>query len=97
MTIKLSELLRGYARRRGIAQQVEAAMVLELFTRVSGDVLGSAHSASVKPLYFKEGTITVAVESPVLAQELKLHERIIVERINKKRGTASVKSLRFLS
>ena len=72
-------------------------MILEFFTQSIETILDEQARRSVRPLYYKEYTVTIAVLSPALAQELKLNEQRIIQSINAKAGAGAVTSLRFLS
>ena len=94
---QISELLSHSSRKRGLSAQVEAAMILEFFSGAVRDLLPESAQKSMRPLYFKDSTLTVAVLSPALTQELKLREPQIIERINVKMGKNIVTSVRYLS
>ncbi len=93
----LSGLLRNSARKRGIASQVEAAMILEFFKQVARDCFGDEALKLMRPLYVKGDVLTIAVLSPAFAQELKLRESEITRAINEKMAFVVVKHLRLLS
>jgi len=93
----LSGLLKSSARKRGIASQVEAAMILEFFKQVARDIFGDEALKLMRPLYVKEGVLTIAVLSPAFAQELKLRESDVTRAINEKMAFVVVKHLRLLS
>jgi len=93
----LSNLLGKHVRKRGLNSQVQAAMILEFFKQVIDPLFDAKSRESIRPLYLKNGTLMVAVLSPALAQELKLHEPDILKQINKKVGFDTVKGLRFLA
>jgi hypothetical protein len=93
----LSDLLGKSVRKKGLHSQVEASLVLELFTRKARDLFDPSVLDSMRPLYLKDEILTIAVLSPVLAQEIKLNEQAIISYINEKTGRTAVTQLRFLS
>ncbi|MBI4090471.1 MAG: DUF721 domain-containing protein [Candidatus Komeilibacteria bacterium] len=93
----LSDLLGKSVRKKGLSSQVEAAMILELFQQKAKELFDASLLPSMRPLYVKDRVLTIAVLSPVLAQEIKLHEPAIIEYINAKAGGKAVEHIRFLS
>lgn len=96
MAIPLKDLLGRSVRSAGIADQVTAAVVCDQFNRVVEEVLGEVAHDKAKALYVKNLTLTVAVASSALGQEIKLHEQEILEKLQKKVGENQVTRLRFL-
>lgn len=72
-----------------------AAIICDEFNKVAIDIIGEKIKDKAKALYVKNRTLTVAVLSSVIGQELKLHETEIIERLNKKAGDNVVDRLRF--
>lgn len=93
----LSDLLGKNVRKKGLSSQVEAAMILELFQQKAKELFDPSLLESMRPLYVKDRILTIAVLSPVLAQEIKLNEPTILRYINEKAGGGVVEHLRFLS
>ncbi len=81
----------------GLQDQVDGARAIELFSSVLSTILPPDLAVQVKGLYLKNRTLTVSVPSPVIGQEVKLHERQIVEQLNTKIGATIVERLRFLA
>jgi len=93
----LGDLLYSRVRKKGLAYQVEASMVLEIFMQQAVKLWGEQVKEHLRPLYVKDQTLTVAVLSSPLAQELKLQEKKLIESVNEKIGREAVIALRFLS
>lgn len=93
----LGSLLRKNVQSKGLSYQVEAAMSLQYFDDVVSEIWQDKMKDRVKPLYLKDQILTIAVLSPVLAQELKLKQDQVVTKINQKAGAEIVHSLRFMS
>ena len=81
----------------GLQDQVDGARAIELFSSVVQMVINESIAQQVKGLYLKNRTLTVSVPSPVVGQELKLHEAHIVKMLNEKMGATVVERLRFLA
>ncbi len=92
----LGDMLPKRAQKAGIAEQVEASMVLEQFTVKAKELWGDEVVAEMKPLYIKNKTLTVAVTNASLAQEMKLHEQEILTFLNKDQSEETVERLRYL-
>ena len=97
MTIHhIKALLPKSIRQAGIEPQVRGAQVIERFHEVVLETMGEAITKKVKAQYVKNGTLTVAVLSSVVGQELKLREREILQKINSGSKSSTVERLRFL-
>lgn len=96
MATKLGNLLQKTVNQAGIAEQVDAAMVCQECDQVVAELFGKGFQEKAKALYIKNGTVTIAVTSPVIGQELKMREAEIMEKVQKKAGKLEVKKLRFL-
>jgi len=92
----IKHIVSGVPTRVGIDKQVEAARVIEITTKILTDIFGADKSASMKPLYLKNRTITIAAQSPSGAQDLKLKEKVIVGELNKAFPDAKVERIRYL-
>ncbi|MFH0804886.1 MAG: DciA family protein [Patescibacteria group bacterium] len=96
MATSLKDLLSSSISRAGIGEQVTAAVVCTEFDRIALKILGPAVQDKLKAMYVKNSTLTVAVGSSSVGQEIKLHELEILEELNKKVGPPNVERLRFL-
>jgi len=93
----LSSIIGQHVQKKGLAYQVEAAMTLQYFDEIAEKLWEGRMKDRAKALYLKDHTLTIAVLSPLLAQELKTKESEIQEYINKKVGTEAVMKLRFIN
>lgn len=92
----LGDLLHRNLRKKGLAYQVEASMVLQVFQNIAKEWWGDL-SDSMRPMYVKDQVLVIAVLAPALAQELKLREKELIEAINKAVRAEAVIRLRFLA
>lgn len=87
--------LKKSINKAGIGKQIEAVQVCEFWQEVVGSIFGGQVAERSKALKFKNGAITVAVLSSVLAQEFKFKEGEIKENINRKAGYDLVRKIKF--
>jgi len=99
MVFRLSkEFLKRSVAKHGIANQVEAARILEICSTVLEAAFGPKIKKQAKPLYYKNKVIHLSVTSSVVATEIKLHQENILKQINKKAETTqAVSTFRFLT
>ncbi|MBI4262249.1 DUF721 domain-containing protein [Candidatus Uhrbacteria bacterium] len=91
----IKSILPGSADRSGMKDEIEAQLVLDSFLVAVRRELGDRVADKLKPLYVKNGTLTVSCLSSVLASELKLKEKRIIERVNTLQKKDVVQRLRF--
>ena len=96
MINSIGNLLGESIRNAGISEQVGAAVICDEFNRIILETLGEQVKDKIRALYVKNKTMTIAVMSSSLGQEIKLHEHEILEKLNQKTGTNRVDRLRFL-
>ncbi len=92
----LKDLIPKSINKAGIAGSVEAAVVCEKFGEVIKETFGQAWQQNCKPLYIKNRTITVACLNNVVAQEVKLREKGLLESLEKKLEKKLVERIRFV-
>ena len=95
MLNSISGYLKKSINKAGINKQVEAAQVCQFWQEVIEGIFGKAVAEKSQAIKFKNGAITVAVLSSVLAQEFKFKEGEIKDEINKKAGYNAVRKVRF--
>lgn len=61
------------------------------------DMYGNENTQFIKPLFLKNRTMTVACSSSTIAQDIRLNQAKIVEKINEILGTNEVDRIRYLS
>lgn len=75
--------------------KVEAKEICDLWGGVISDLFSPNISKKTKAIHFRGGKLTVEVSNSALSQELKLNEKKIIDRINKKLGKKRVKGMIF--
>jgi len=96
MVEHLGNLLSNTINKAGIGEQVKAAVVCDQFDLIINEILGDKIKDKAKAMYVKNKTLTVAVMSSAVGQEVKLHEHEILEKLVQKVGKNKVDGLRFL-
>lgn len=86
---------RRFRGRQG--ERMEAAMIIEYVRQALTAVVDNESMSEIRPLYIKDGRAVIAVAHSLVAQELKLHERAIIEAVNKKIGSTYLSGIRFLA
>lgn len=82
MKDNFKKLLQKSLQKAGITKQVQASLVLEDYTHAISEIFGKAIEDKARPIHLKEGVLSVACISSVVAQELKFKEQEILEKIN---------------
>lgn len=83
--------------RGPLKRQVEATFVIESANSIIQSLLGPEQALHAKPLFLKNRTLTITCSSSVVAQEIRLHQSEIVEKINQKLGKKEVDRIRYLA
>jgi predicted nucleic acid-binding Zn ribbon protein len=94
--IKLEEILPKSIKKAGIKKQVESAKILEEFNEVASRVFGPRVMKKIKPLYLRNGNLTITCLSSVLAEKLKAKEEKVLQELNRPYKKRIVERLRFL-
>lgn len=95
----LGDALKGKmsTTHKAIDKQLEVTAIVEAAEAVFRDVFPEDLAAHAKPLFLKNRTLTVTCTSSALAQEIRLRQSEIVEKINKKLGKSEVDRIRYLA
>ena len=87
--------LKKSISKAGISREIEAFQICESWQKIIKVIFTEEVAKKSQAIKFKNGAITVAVLSSVLAQEFKFKEGEIKEEINKKTGYNAVRKVRF--
>ena len=84
------------AGKYGMTRQIKAAEVCESFRKIIPELFKEPDTAArfVKPAHFKDGQLTISVDSPAWAQEVIMRKEKIIRSLNQKAGKQVIKSLR---
>ena len=84
--ISLGSLLQKRVQQSGFGRQVEAARIIECAKKELVKIFHKDALAYMQPVVVKDRVLQVRVGSSVVAQELRLREKDIVEAVNKTLG-----------
>ncbi|MBT3817549.1 MAG: DUF721 domain-containing protein [Candidatus Magasanikbacteria bacterium] len=79
-----------------LKNQIDATAVIEFAQKVFEEQFGKNDAACVKPLFLKNRTLTVTCSSSAVAQEIRLNQAEIVEKMNKVMDGDHVDRIRYL-
>lgn len=94
--IPLNNLLADALKKAGIYRQVVSTLFIEEFQTIINRMFEHEISKKIRGLYIKDGILTVACLSPVIAQELKFREREILSKLNEGKNKTIVERIRYL-
>ena len=80
-----------------LQKQVEATQVVDFTEEVLKEMFGEDLAKHAKPLFLKNRTLTISCASSVMAQEIRLNQADIVEKVNEKLGKKEVDRIRYLA
>lgn len=83
-------------KNSSLSKQVESAGVVEASEAVFKAMFGEL-SVQAKPLFLKNRTLTVSCASSAMAQEIRVNQAVIVEKINAALGKNEVDRIRYLA
>ena len=95
--IEINKIISRKFKQGPLAKQVTAALVCEEFNKIMVDVIGKKMENMAQTMYLKNKILTIACLSPVVAQELKMREGELMEKINDRLGKGIVERLRLLT
>ena len=94
----LGDALKGRLKQsKSIEAQVELVAIIDAAESTFKELFTDEVAAHAKPLFLKNRTLTVTCTSSTIAQEIRLNQATIVEKINKKLGKSEVDRIRYLS
>ncbi len=92
--VKIGEILKDLLKKnRYLNYRVNVDKAIELWNKQEDKTV----NGKTKAVGFKNGTLIVHVNSPVLANELSLKERFFIRKINRELGLEIVKKIHFKS
>ncbi len=83
--------------KNSLKKQVEASQAVEISQEVIGDMFDKDLAKHAKPLFLKNRTLTISCSSSAMAQEIRLNQAEIVDKINEKIGKKEVDRIRYLA
>ncbi len=90
----LSQKLRTHAP---LKKHLDTAYVIEAAGLIFDELFDDQKGVAVKPLFLKNRTLTVTCSSSIIAQEIRINQAAIVEKINAKIGKSEIDRIRYLA
>jgi hypothetical protein len=96
--VGIGDLLKNRIGKGHFSEKITAALVCEEFDKIMLETFGEVIVNNAKTMYLKDKILTVACLSPVVAQEVTIKEKQLVEKINSRfsQGDRIVERLRML-
>lgn len=95
--IEISKIINRRLAQSPINKKITAALVCDEFDNLIVKLLGEKIKNMAQAMHLKHKVLTIACLSPVVAQELKMRETELVDKINQKIGQQTVERLRLLT
>lgn len=96
MLQSLSKILEQKSQANPMLRGVNAAMVVEIANKVLVEILGRGITEAAQAVFLRQDSLAIACLSSTAAQEIKLHEAELVDRIHKETVRVVVKKVRYL-
>ncbi|MFH1286469.1 MAG: DUF721 domain-containing protein [Candidatus Magasanikbacteria bacterium] len=94
----IGDTLKEHVNKKGpLKKQVEASLAVDAAQEVIESMFDAELAIHAKPLFLKNRTLTVTCSSSAMAQEIRLKQSEIVEKINEKIGKNEVDRIRYLA
>ena len=91
----IGKVIKKSFGKSAVGRQIELARALNEFNKLIGEIWGTEMLERAKGAYIKDNILTVACLSSAAAQEIKLREKEILEKINKDFGEEALVAIRF--
>lgn len=93
----LGSLLNRPNQNRPLLKQVRAVMVVESANEFIAKTYGQGAENQARAVYLKNNILTIACLSSVLAQEMRLREKELLQTVGAKFGPEAIKKVRYLA
>jgi hypothetical protein len=90
---RIGDLIPGTARALGLEDELRRARAVATFDAIVAERAPAAHGAC-RALRFDGPTLVVEADAPIVAQELRLHARSLLEAFGRSPAGAGVHDLR---
>lgn len=86
-----------FTQKGPLKKQLEDSQVVEEAKIVLSEIFGAELSTQATPLFLKNRTLTISCSSSAIAQEIRLTQNQIVEKLNERLGRNEVDRIRYLA
>jgi hypothetical protein len=96
MFLPLGKILEQKSPTNPMFRGINAAIVVEIANKALAEILGKGITDTAQAVFLRQETLTIACLSSIVAQEIKLYEAELVDRIHKETVAMAVKKVRYL-
>ena len=93
----IGDTLQDNIKDSPLKKQVDASQAVDAAQSVIDELFDAELAIHAKPLFLKNRTLTVTCSSSTMAQEIRLRQSEIVNKINDKLGKNEVDRIRYLA
>lgn len=90
-------LVRGTEKSQHVKKNDVDNQLIQFVNLVMEELFGAEGAKLCKPLFLKNRTVTVTCMNSTIAQEIRLHQQEMVDKINLKLGKKEVDRIRYLT
>ncbi|MBU0636588.1 MAG: hypothetical protein ABH818_00295 [Patescibacteria group bacterium] len=95
--LDIKTLLSKTIKQHGLGKKIAEKKVKEVFSQTVRQLFNNGLAYRVKPLYVKDGYLTIASLSESSIEQIKIKEAIIISKINEELTEKIVKKINYLS
>ncbi|MFH1233879.1 MAG: DciA family protein [Patescibacteria group bacterium] len=95
--LDIKTLITKTIKKHGFSKKIAEKKVQKVFSQVVERLFGRGMAYRVKPLYIKDGYLTVASLSATAIEQIKVKEAIIISEINQELDEEVVKKIRLVA
>ncbi len=93
----LASILQNKSFASPLLRGVSASLAVETANELLVGIFGAKIKEHASAAYLKNSVLSIACLGSTAAQEIRLREREIVDKINKKMGFSAVKKIKYMS
>jgi predicted nucleic acid-binding Zn ribbon protein len=94
MFTPLSKIIPRAAAQLGIKREIEAALICEKYRKLAPRLVHTNALKHTFPKFYRNKTLTIAVENPAWAQQVMNCKSALLQAINESLGKKSVEMLK---
>jgi len=95
--LDIKTLLNKTIKQHGFSKKIAEKKVKAIFSQVVEKLFDKSMAYRVKPLYIKNGYLTIASLSAISIEQIKIKEAIIISKINQELSEKIVKKINYLN
>lgn len=94
MFTQLSKIIPRAAAQLGIKHEIEAALICEKYRKLAPRLVHTNALKHTFPKFYRNKTLTVAVENSAWAHQVALHKEPLLKAMNESLGKTAVSSIK---